>query len=392
MRKSYLLICFTFLVSNLLKAQTTPTPPLTGQERDNKVVTSAVPFLTISPDARAAGMGDVGAATLPDVNSQHWNAAKYPFTEKNWAIGLSYTPWLNKLINDMSISYLSGYKKLSKLEVVAASLRYFDLGDVHLTNDQGEPIGIHNPREFAFDASYSRKLSNNFSMAIAGRFIHSNLIGSVGATNSQSKAGVSGAVDLSVYGQEELLFSGKNAKWAYGIALTNIGRKLTYQGNSQKDFIPMNLRLGTALTTELDPFNKFTFAIDANKLLVPSPQSDPVKKANAQDLTMMQGMFTSFGDAPGGFSEEINEIMLAFGAEYWYNDMFSGRLGYFYENKEKGNRKYLTFGLGIRYQTFGLDVAYLVPSKQNHPLAETLRFTLSLNFDGNRIDNTTVTE
>lgn len=387
MKKSYLLICL-FLVFNSAVAQIS----VGGLDGSNKVVSTAVPFLTISPDARAAGMGDVGAATLPDVNSQHWNAAKYPFTEKNWGVGLSYTPWLNKLINDMSISYLSFYTKLSKMEAMALSLKYFDLGDIDLRDDVGNSMGLFNPREFAFDGSYSRKLSNNLSMAITGRFIWSNLIGAVGSNSGQSKAGVSGAVDFSVYGQEDIMFSGKNAKWSYGLAITNIGRKLTYSSDAQKDFIPTNLRLGTALTTELDPYNKFTFAIDANKLMVPSPQTDPEKQRKTRELTMMQGMFTSFGDAPGGFSEEVKEIMLAFGAEYWYNDMFAGRLGYFYENKEKGNRKYLTFGLGLRYNKFGLDVAYLVPSKQNHPLAETLRFTLSLNMEGNKIENTTVTE
>ena len=387
MKKSYLLIYFLIVAPFISKAQTTGV--ITGRGKADRVITTAVPFLAITPDSRAAGMGDLGVATSPDVNSQHWNAAKYAFMEEDFALGVSYTPWLSKLINDMWIGYLSGYKRLSKYEGVAVSLKYFDLGDVELTDNSAQPLGVFNPKEYAIDASYSRKLSDNLSMAVTGRFIYSDLIGNFGTANSQAKAGISGAGDISVYGFEDFTFSGKNTRWSYGVAVTNIGQKLTYGGKDQGEFIPTNLRLGTAFTSEIDLYNKFTFAFDINKLMVPTPE-DSVD--NNQDITLLSGMFQSFGDAPDGFKEELRELMLSFGAEYWYNNTFAGRLGYFYENKYKGNRKFLTFGLGLRYRKFGLDVAYMVPVKQYYALGETFRFTLLLNLEKDNTDNSTITE
>jgi hypothetical protein len=392
MKRSYLLVYFVTFFGFASNAQhlgiTNQNPSITGQNNQERVIVTAVPFLTITPDSRAAGMGDAGVATSPDVNSQHWNAAKYAFMKENFALGVSYTPWLNKLINDMWIGYLTAYKRLSKYEGVAISLRYFDLGDVDLRDDAGVSLGLFNPKEYAFDASYSRKLSENLSMAITGRFIYSNLIGNYGTSN-QAKAGVSGAGDVSLYGFKDFTFKAKDTRWSYGVALTNIGQKLTYTGNSQKEFIPMNLRIGTAVTRDLDMYNKFTFTIDANKLMVPTPQDST---NNSQDITMLNGMFKSFGDAPDGLKEELREVMLSLGAEYWYNNTFAGRLGYFYENKYKGNRKFLTFGLGLRYKKFGLDLAYMVPIKQYYALGETFRFTLLLNLEKNTTDNTTITE
>jgi hypothetical protein len=392
MKKSYLLVYFVIFFGSAVKAQhlgiTNQNPSITGQSNQERVIVTAVPFLTITPDSRAAGMGDAGVATSPDVNSQHWNAAKYAFMKEDFAVGVSYTPWLNKLINDMWIGYLTAYKRLGKYQGVAVSLRYFDLGDVDLRDDAGVSLGLFNPKEYAFDASYSRKLSENLSMAVTGRFIYSNLIGNYGSSN-QAKAGVSGAVDIGLYGFKDFTYNAKDTRWSYGVALTNIGQKLTYTGNSQKEFIPMNLRVGTALTRDLDMYNKFTFTIDANKLMVPTPQ-DSVN--NSQNITMLNGMFKSFGDAPDGFKEELREIMLSIGAEYWYNNTFAGRVGYFYENKYKGNRKFLTFGLGLRYKKFGLDLAYMVPIKQYYALGETFRFTLLLNLEKNTADNSTITE
>ena len=358
------------------QTQIDKTDELLGQDIKYRIIQTAVPFLSISPDARAAGMGDVGAATSPDANSQHWNAAKYAFAKKSWGVGLSYTPWLKRLIDDMNIYYLTGYKKFGKYEAVALSLRYFDLGDVQLTDDQSNSLGTFSPREWSIDASYSRKLSEHLSIAGTGRFILSNLIGNIGSSATQARAGVSGAVDIGIYGTKDLSLKAKNANFSYGLVFSNIGRKLTYSGNEQREFIPMNMRLGGAFTTELDMYNKFTFALDLNKLMVPTTQVDSAKQVAARDKTMLSGMFSSFGDAPDGLKEELREVMLSFGAEYWYKDMFSGRVGYFHENKYKGNRKYFTFGLGLRYNWFGLDVAYMVPQQQNNPLGETIRFTL----------------
>lgn len=354
---------------------------LIGQDSTRKVITTAVPFLTITPDSRAAGMGDAGVATSPDANSAYWNAAKLAFIDKSYGVSGSYTPWLGKIINDMSIFYLSGFYKITREQTVAASMKYFDLGEIQFNNGPGvnNILGRFNPREFAFDVTYSRLLTEQFSLGGTLRYIHSNLTGAFSSGGVDARPGNSVAVDVGVYYTKPLV--SKNSSLSLGATITNIGAKISYSDANNKDFIPTNLRLGGAFKTELDAFNSLTFALDVNKLLVPSPTADSKNKA------LLNGIFGSFNDATGGFSEEIREFSVSSGVEYWYNETFAGRLGYFLEAKDKGNRKYLTAGIGAKIQKFGIDVAYLVPTnKRENALAETIRFTIMMYFD-NKIQN-----
>jgi len=367
---------------------------IAGQDTSRRVIVTAVPFLAITPDARSGAMGDVGAAISADANSNYWNPAKLAFNENKFGASLSYTPWLSKIIDDMFIGYLTAYRKLDRTQAIALSLRYFDLGDINLTDNDGNDIGRFSPREFSISVTYSRKLSEQWGIGANARFIHSNISNNVAIQESQ--AGTSVAVDLSTYFNKDIMFTGKNANLAFGAVISNIGSKITYNSSSNKDFIPINLRIGTALTMEIDPYNSITFAFDINKLLVPTPpiyefntdgsiatdpNGDPIiARGKDPNRSLLSGMFGSFGDAPDGFSEELQEIMFAFGIEYWYQDVFAARAGYFYENTIKGTRRYFTMGIGFRYQKLGFDFAYLIPQIQNHPLAETLRFTLHFNF------------
>ncbi len=350
---------------------------LIGQDSTRKVITTAVPFLTITPDSRAAGMGETGVATSPDANSGYWNSAKLAFIDKSYGVSGSYTPWLGKIINDMSIFYLTGFYKITREQSVAASMKYFDLGEIQFNNGP-DPInnnlGRFNPREFAFDVTYSRLLTEQFSLGGALRYIHSNLTGAFSSGGVDARPGNSVAVDVGVYYTKPLVSS--NSALSLGATITNIGAKISYSDANNKDFIPTNLRLGGSYKTELDAFNSLTFAMDLNKLLVPSP------KPGSQDKALLSGIFGSFGDASGGFGEEIREFSVSSGVEYWYNNTFAGRLGYFLEAKDKGNRKYLTAGIGAKIQKFGIDVAYLVPTnKRENALAETIRFTIMMYFD-----------
>ena len=387
----FLLIVLS-LGSYSLFGQTSP-PNIVGQDDDNRVITTAVPFLSITPDARGGAMGDAGVATSADANSVHWNPAKLVFIEQKAGFALSYSPWLAKIINDMSLSYLSGYYKLSQEQAVAVSMRYFDLGEIFFTDDNNIQQGRFNPREIAIDATYSRKLTNELSLGVTARYIHSNLTGNFTSSTIEAKPGNTAAVDLSVYYTKEF----QQSNLSFGGNISNIGAKLSYSNEDNKDFIPINLRLGTAYTMYLDPYNTITFALDFNKLMVPTPPVyardengsiivDPVtgeaviERGKDPNRPLLSGMFGSFADAPDGFSEEMQEIMIAFGTEYWYNNTFAARVGYFYENSHKGDRNYLTMGVGFRYNVFGIDFAYLVPTEQEHPLAETLRFSLLFNF------------
>ncbi|MEM7109167.1 MAG: type IX secretion system outer membrane channel protein PorV [Bacteroidota bacterium] len=361
---------------------------LQGQDSTRRVITTAVPFLTITPDARAGGMGDAGVATSADANSVHWNPAKLVFIDTDIGFSLSYTPWLGKIIDDMAIVYLSGYKRLTKEQAVAVSMKYFDLGEIFFTNIDGGSEGNFNPRELSIDATYSRKLSQNLGIGITGRYIHSNLTGSFSSGGLDARPGNSVAADIAVYYNKDIALGGRNGNLAFGANISNIGSKLTYSDEDNEDFIPTNLRLGTALTTDLDPYNKITFALDLNKLMVPSPRLDSTQN----EKSLLEGMFGSFSDAEDGFSEELREFTLSLGAEYWYNNTFAVRLGYFIEAEDKGDRQYLTAGVGFRYQRFGVDFAYLVPQEQEHPLAETLRFSLLFNFDKSITEEDSVTD
>ncbi len=398
MIKRFLFVFLTLgyiLISSGAWAQTAAI--ISGQDTTRRPITTAVPFLTFAPDSRAAALGEAGVATSPDVNSVHWNNAKLAFIEEEIGFAVSYIPWLGNVVDDMSISYLSGFKKIDRVQSVAASLRYFDLGEIQLTNEQGIPLGLENPRELAFDGTYSRKLTENMGVGVTARFIWSNLSGSISG-NADAQAGTSVAVDLGYYYNKDIMLSGRNSSIALGASISNIGAKLTYSSESNEDFIPVNLRFGSAFTTSLDPYNTLTFVLDFNKLLVPTPPVyetdengnfivDPntnqpvILRGNDPNRPLLSGMFGSFSDAPDGFSEEMQEVMISTGIEYWYRNLFAARLGYFHENRNKGARQFITAGLGFRYQVFGVDFAYLVPTEQNHPLAETLRFTLLFNFD-----------
>jgi hypothetical protein len=395
----FLLIVLS-LGSFSLFGQTAPPPTIiVGQDDDNRVITTAVPFLGITPDARGGAMGDAGVATSADANSVHWNPAKLVFIEQKIGFALSYSPWLSKIINDMSLSYLSGYYKLSQEQAIAVSMRYFDLGEIFFTDDNNIQQGRFNPREIAVDATYSRKLTPELSLGVTARYVHSNLTGNFSSPNStiEAKPGNTAAVDLSIYYIKEL----QNSELSFGGNISNIGAKLSYSNEDNKDFIPINLRLGGAYKMHLDPYNSITLALDFNKLLVPTPPIygiDPVTgekfilSGKDPNRALLSGMFGSFADAPDGFSEEMQEIMIAFGSEYWYNNTFAARLGYFYENSNKGNRKYITMGVGFRYNVFGIDFAYLVPPDQEHPLAETLRFSLLFNFQPETMVDDSVTD
>ncbi|WKN43972.1 type IX secretion system outer membrane channel protein PorV [Tunicatimonas pelagia] len=371
-----------------------------GQDDTRRVITTAVPFLAISPDSRASGMGDVGVATTPDANATHWNPAKLAFLEPSFGVSASFTPWLSKVVNDMSISYLSAYKKINQQQALGLSMRYFDLGDIQLTDQQGGLLNLVSPREFSLAATFALQLGENLSAGLTGRFIHSNLLSNTGSNGTEGQAGISGAADLGVYYTKDVVFNGNEGNWAFGANLSNVGARITYLDENQADFIPTNLRLGGAFTTYLDPYNKLTFAVDFNKLLVPTTpiylrdsitdrvivnaNNDPIIAPGGgkdPDRPFLSAMFGSFADAPDGFSEELREVMISAGVEYWYNNLFAVRTGYFYEHESKGNRKYFTAGLGLRYQVFGVDFAYLLPQDQNHPLQETLRISLHFNID-----------
>jgi len=350
-------------------------------------ITTAVPFLLISPDSKAGAMGDVGVATAPDANSLHWNAAKYAFVDDDMGFAMSYVPWLRALVPDINLSYLAGYRKLNDNEAIAMELRYFSLGDITFTDILGTTIGQYKPSEFALGTSYSRKLSDNFSLAIAGRYIYSNLTGGQAAGGIPTVAGKSIAADVSGYYTKPIRISGNNVDLAIGGNISNIGQKISYTETAVRDFIPINLRLGTSLGTEFDDYNKMSIAFDINKLLVPTPpiyKDGEIVEGQNPDVSVVSGMFQSFGDAPGGFNEEMREINYSIGTEYWYANQFAIRAGYFFEHDTKGGRKFFTFGSGVKYNVFALDFSYLINASRaingNNPLANTMRFTLVFDF------------
>ncbi len=373
-------------------------------------ITTAVPFLQIAPDSRAGGMGDYGVATSPDANSIHWNPSKLAFAEKEFGFAISYTPWLRALVNDINLAYISGYKKFKDDQAIAASLLYFSLGNIDFTNDNAEKTGSFNPNEWAFDVAYSRKLGEKFSGGIALRYIYSNLTGGISIQNNtiSTHAGTSVAADLSGYYISDLELSGKDAQLAFGLNISNIGGKISYTDTKSKDFIPTNFRLGTNLKVDLDEYNSISFGADVNKLLVPTPPvyyknsigGDSISTTGTKvvqagkdptNISVPSALFSSWGDAPAGFSEELKEFTYSIGAEYWYDKQFAIRAGYFHEASTKGNRKFFTLGAGLRYNVFGLDFAYLIASQRN-PLENTLRFTLTFDFEGLKKENKTEDE
>lgn len=395
-KKSFVILMSLLMAGVIAKAQT----QITGKNIDYNVISTAVPFMIIAPDARSAGMGDLGVSTSPDVYSMHWNAAKYAFIEDDFSVGLAYSPWLRKLVPDMNIAYLAVSKRVSGKSTIAGSLRYFTLGEINFRGPGNEDLGAYSPNEFSLDLTYSRKLGDYLSAAVAGRFIYSHLTQGV---MNYSRAAMSVAADVGVYYQRPVYFSTIDGEFAWGVAITNMGSKMSYtNANSRTDFIPTNLRFGPTLKLNIDEYNSIALSIDINKLLVPTPpiykmdstgqaMKDEngdyiIESGRSNDVSMIQGMIQSFYDAPGGFSEELKEFTLSIGAEYWYNKVFAVRAGFFHEARKKGDRRYLTFGAGLRYNVFALDVSYLVPvnnspNSGNNPLEGTLRFNLAFNIN-----------
>lgn len=360
---------------------------VSGQDANPiNVVTTAVPFLRISPDARSGGMGDVGIATLPDANSIFWNLSKIPFAKSKSAIALTYTPWLKGLdLNDVYLVSAAGYHQLDELQAISASLRYFSLGNIQFTDNLGNDLQTYRPREFAVDAGYSRKLSETMGVGIALRYINSNLASGQSASGSTYKTGSSVAGDLSVF--HDGSSGGDASGFNWGATLSNLGAKIGYTNDAtEKDFIPANLGLGVAYVNAIDETSKITFGLDVNKLLVPTPPAlgDEPGLIAYRNKGVVGSWFSSFGDAPGGFSEELKEFQVSAGAEFSYNDQFAFRAGYFYEAPTKGDRKYFTVGAGLNYNLFGLNFSYLIPSGSGvnrNPLSNTLRFSLIFNLD-----------
>jgi hypothetical protein len=368
------------------------------------VVSTAVPFLMITPDSRSGALADAGVALPADANSIHWNAARLAFVTEKTGLSISYVPWLRSLVPDINLSYLSGYIKIDNLSTFGMSLRYFSLGDITFTNDKGETLmENYRPYELAIDGAYARKLSENFAIGIALRFIYSNLTGGTPVNGSTpTKPGKAFEGDLSgLYKAKDFKLFKKDVNWNLGFNLSNIGSKITYTDETQRDFVPINLRLGTYFNCHIDNYNELALLFDLNKLLVPTapiyqvdsngnslidPQGNLViYKGKNPDQPVIEGMVQSFYDAPGGFKEEIREINPSVALEYWYNKQFAARAGYFYEHPTKGNRQYVTIGLGVKYNILNLDVSYLIPTSAKtassaSPLQNTLRFSLIFNF------------
>ena len=362
--------------------------PAAAQKEDffNPVNTS-VTSQTIAPDARSAGMGDVGVATDPDVVSQYWNPAKYPFTISRAGVALNYTPWLRELVNDMDLAYLAGYYRIGDYSVVSASLRYFSLGEVFLgTSDDAMTI---NPYEMSLDVAYSLMLSETFSIGAAVRWIYSDLTYDY---TSDTAPGSAFAADLACYYQNYINLGQRECQLGLGLNISNIGSKISFGGDNNSEFIPTNMRLGASLMIPIDEYNRFTIAADANKLLVPTypKQEDGESTEDYQervqkdyyDVSSISGIFKSFGDAPGGFKEELQEVQWSVGGEYVYHDKFALRAGYHHESANKGNRKYFTVGAGFKMSVFSLDAGYVIATAKSNPLDQTLRFSLSFDMDG----------
>lgn len=372
-------ICSTTLFNDALAQKATT------DGRQGNTITTAVPFLLITPDARSGSMGDVGVAISPDVNATHSNPAKLAFVKDPYGFGLSYSPWLQKLVPDINLAYLNGYYKLDDRNTIGGSLRYFSLGNIQFVDVNQIETGSANPNELAVDVSYARSFGENFSLGTALRFINSDLTNGQSFSNQETQPGTAVAADISAFYTTGATLFNKSSVISAGLDISNIGTKMSYSDGGRKYFLPTNMRLGGSATIHADDYNDFSFSLDFNKLLVPTnPITDPttgqIIAGKDPDRSVPAGIFGSFTDAPGGAKEELQEISIATGAEYWYNHQFAIRAGYFYENPNKGNRQYLTLGLGLRYNIVDLDFSYLLANQQTSPLANTLRFSLLFNF------------
>ena len=389
------------MISSFTNAQLTNPDELNGRNSTLNTITTAVPFLMIAPDSRSGALGDAGAALSPDANCAFWNPAKLSFLEKDMEISMSYSPWLRALVNDMSLGYLSGAMRLNKNQGVGASLRFFTLGNITFTDESGSVIRDYKPSEYSVDMSFAQKLSDRYSIGIAGRYINSNLTGGTTVQGAQSKPGRSGAVDVGIfYTNDDLKLAGNDAMFNWGINVSNVGAKMRYTNTDERDFIPTNMKLGANLSLLLDDYNTVSFVADLNKLLVPTPpfynpaNPDSIMFGMDPDVGVATGIIQSFYDAPGNpeknadgqltgevvpgspFNEELRELNIGGGFEYLYAGQFAFRCGYFNEPATKGNRKFITLGAGLKYNVVTVDMSYLISTTQQNPLANTLRFTL----------------
>ncbi|WP_369799783.1 type IX secretion system outer membrane channel protein PorV [Pedobacter sp. BMA] len=369
-------------------AQVTIGNTQTNGSESNNVVTS-VPFLLITPDARSGSMGDAGVAVSGDVNSSSINASKLAFLDKPYGFSVSYSPWLKSLVPDINLAYLSGFYRLDNRNVIGASLRYFSLGSIQLTDINQQDLGISNPNEFALDFTFARKFGEEFSLGSSLRYVYSNLASGQFVSSGQVKSGNAVAVDISGLYKTNTHMFGKDAVLSAGANISNIGTKMSYSDGGVNYFLPTNFKLGGASTIIVDEFSTFTLALDFNKLLVPT---QPIYDSNGQIISgkdpnrsVPAGIFGSFSDAPGGFSEELKEVGISTGVEYWYNQQFAVRAGYNYQSPMKGDSRYFTMGLGLKYNVFNIDFSYLLANAQTSPLANTLRFGLLFNFGDKKI-------
>lgn len=417
-KKAILGFLFVTALSLISNAQVTQNDVI-GRDAPN-TITTCVPFLLIAPDTRAGGLGDAGVATTPDVNSMHWNPAKYSFIKNDVGVSISYTPWLRQLVSDMNLAYVSGYKRFNKENVISASLLYFDLGSIQFRDINNSLLRDFTPHEFAIDFAYSRFLGEKFSGSVAMRFIYSNLTGGIEVQGNESFPGKTVAGDVSFYYyNDEIELAGMKSTLMWGLNISNIGAKISYTTNEYRDFIPTNFRTGVGYVLALDDHNEFMITCDVNKLLVPTPpvyynagdtlpngevvlpSDEIIQYGKDPKISIGGALFSSWADAPGvatafirdtngdgigdtasPFREEMAEFTISTGLEYWYDKQFALRLGYFNEHEYKGNRKYFTVGAGLRMNVFGLDFAYLIPTTQANPLQNTLRFTLTFDIGG----------
>jgi hypothetical protein len=382
---------FVFLGSLLLPVIAVSQTTGTNTNGSNlTAIPTAVPFLNITPDSRSGAMGDAGVAISPDVNANYWNPSKLAFLQSDDAISLSYSPWLRQLVPDISLSYLSYAHKIDDRNTIGASMRYFNYGTIQLTDNYQNNEGTYSPNEFSINTSFARKFGEGFSLGLTAGFIHSNLSNAYFATGTsmQARAGNSISAGVSLYYTHQMQEFGKSSIFSFGTNISNIGSKMSYSDNGPKYFLPANLKVGVANIINLDDYNQITFTLDFNKLLVPTPPildaNGNIIKGQSSDVSVPAGIFGSFTDAPGGASEELQEITISPGFEYWYNQLFALRAGYFYQNPNKGGSKYLTLGVGFKYTIFDLDFSYLTASQQNSALSNTLRFTLIATFGGDK--------
>lgn len=381
-------IKFGFAVSLMFPlsalAQTLGSSGINTNGSNANAIVTGVTFLTISPDSRSGAMGDAGVATSPDVNANYWNPSKLAFLDGNDNLSLSYSPWLRRLVPDVSLAYLSYAHQLDQRNTIGASLRYFNLGTIDLVDASQNSQGSYRPSEFSFDVSLARKFGDNFSLGLTGRYIHSNLLNGAFTSGEQTRPANAIAADVSMYYKKPSQQFGSDALFAFGVDISNIGTKISYTDGGAKYFLPTNLKIGAANTWYIDNTNEFTLTLDLNKLLVPTPPirdaEGNIIKGKDDNRSVPAGIFGSFSDAPGGFNEELREISYSPGIEYRYNKQFALRAGYFYESPTKGNRQYVTLGAGFRYDIFDLDFSYLVANQQKSPISNTLRFSVIVNF------------